>query len=176
MVRPAKTRFATVFLTLKRFHVEKSNLKKMFTSKMWTKSKHAKDAQRKLVASIILMPSFWNHVAYALKVAGPLVKVLRTVNAPYQKNRLEQQRLNDLVFIKYNKAYTIDLIALDERDEFNEWMLGRLNTNSDDDIEENARVFEDDDLTWAYVARAAGVDEDAYAFRPRSSKNITSKA
>ncbi|KAK4423617.1 hypothetical protein Salat_1944600 [Sesamum alatum] len=53
-------------------------------------------------------------------------------------------------------------------------MLGST-LNSDDD-EENARVFEDDDLTWGDVARAAGVDEDAYAFRPRSSKNITSKA
>ncbi|KAK4423958.1 hypothetical protein Salat_1978700 [Sesamum alatum] len=51
----------------------------------------------------------------------------------------------------------------------------RLTLNSDDD-EENARVFEDDDLTWGDVARAAGVDEDAYAFHPRSSKNITSKA
>ncbi|KAK4423616.1 hypothetical protein Salat_1944500 [Sesamum alatum] len=58
MVRPAKTRFAIAFLTLKRFHVEKVNLRKMFTSEMWSKSKYAKDAQGKLVASIILMPSF----------------------------------------------------------------------------------------------------------------------
>ncbi|KAL0452973.1 UNVERIFIED_CONTAM: hypothetical protein Slati_1275400 [Sesamum latifolium] len=42
MVRPAKTRFATAFLTLKRFHTEKANLKKMFTSEKWTKSKCAK--------------------------------------------------------------------------------------------------------------------------------------
>ncbi|KAL0462052.1 UNVERIFIED_CONTAM: hypothetical protein Slati_0092800 [Sesamum latifolium] len=39
MVRPAKIRFATAFLTLKRFHTEKANLKKMFTSEKWTKSK-----------------------------------------------------------------------------------------------------------------------------------------
>ncbi|KAK4404525.1 hypothetical protein Sango_0821100 [Sesamum angolense] len=38
MVRPAKTRFATAFLTLKRFHVQKGNLRKMFTCERWTKS------------------------------------------------------------------------------------------------------------------------------------------
>ncbi|KAK4429131.1 hypothetical protein Salat_1213300 [Sesamum alatum] len=100
-----------------------------------------------------------------------------------RRNKVEQQCLNDLVYIKYNRALrrqydardTIDPIALDEIDYCNEWMQGRLNTNSDDD-EKNARVFEDDDLTWGDVARAAGVDEDTYAFRPRSSKNITSKA
>ncbi|KAK4417258.1 hypothetical protein Salat_2551400 [Sesamum alatum] len=86
MVRPAKTRFATAFLILKRFHVEKVNLKKMFTSEMWTKSKYAKDAQGKLVASIILMPSFWKRVAYALKVAGPLVKMPNAFRPRSSKN------------------------------------------------------------------------------------------
>ncbi|KAK4415634.1 hypothetical protein Salat_2670800 [Sesamum alatum] len=52
MVRPAKIRFATAFLTLKRFHIEKLNLKKMFTFEMWTKSKYAKDAQGKLVKHV----------------------------------------------------------------------------------------------------------------------------
>ncbi|KAK4425496.1 hypothetical protein Salat_1743600 [Sesamum alatum] len=145
MVRPAKTRFATAFLTLKRFHVEKVNLRKMFTSEIWSKSKYAKDAQGKLVASIILMPSFWKHVAYALKVVGPLVK-------------------------KAEGFFGIPM-AVGQRST----RAPGSTLNSDDD-EENARVFEDDDLTWGDVARAAGVDEDAYAFRHRSSKNITSKA
>ncbi|KAK4422827.1 hypothetical protein Salat_1865200 [Sesamum alatum] len=154
MVRPAKTRFATAFLTLKRFHVEKVNLRKMFTSEMWSNSKYAKGAQGKLVASIILMPSFWKHVAYALKA--------------------KKHKSSEALRRRYDARDTIDPIALNEIDECNEWMLGST-LNSDDD-EENARVFEDDDLTWGDAARAAGVDEDAYAFRPRSSKNITSKA
>ncbi|KAL0406491.1 UNVERIFIED_CONTAM: hypothetical protein Slati_3963000 [Sesamum latifolium] len=261
MVRSAKIRFATAFLTLKRFHTEKANLKKMFTSEKWTKSKYAKEAQGKLVASTILKNSFWNNILYILKVAGPLVKVLRLVDGEkkppmgyiyeamdmakeaiaasfsnveekYQKkidiidarwdiqlhrplhttgyylnpefyysspsveqdkevmgglfkcierlipdgdmqdklieellhtkrrNRLEQKRLNDLVYIKYNRALrrrydardTIDPIALDDIDESNEWLLGRLNLSEEDGDEENARVFEDDDLTWGDVA------------------------
>ncbi|KAL0396285.1 UNVERIFIED_CONTAM: hypothetical protein Scaly_0076900 [Sesamum calycinum] len=55
----------------------------------------------------------------------------------------------------------------------------RLNLSDEDDDEENARVYEDDDLTWSDVARAFGVDEYAYAFCPCHSKelkNTTSKA
>ncbi|KAL0285190.1 UNVERIFIED_CONTAM: hypothetical protein Scaly_2826100 [Sesamum calycinum] len=47
MVRPAKIRFSTAFLTLKWFHTENVNLKKMFTFEKWTKSKYAKEAQEK---------------------------------------------------------------------------------------------------------------------------------
>lgn len=80
MVRLAKTRFATAFLTLKRFQVQKANLQKMFTSEAWATSKYAKEAQGKTVASVMMMPSFWNTIAYAMKIAGPLVKVLRLVD------------------------------------------------------------------------------------------------
>ncbi|XP_058006808.1 uncharacterized protein LOC110648320 [Hevea brasiliensis] len=37
LIRPAVTRFATVFLTLQRIHKHKANLRKMFTSEEWTK-------------------------------------------------------------------------------------------------------------------------------------------
>ncbi|KAK4404316.1 hypothetical protein Sango_0800200 [Sesamum angolense] len=42
-----------------------------------------------------------------------------------------------------------------------------IGEGSSDDDEENARVYEDDDLAWGDVARASGVDEDACAFHPR---------
>ncbi|KAL0406645.1 UNVERIFIED_CONTAM: hypothetical protein Slati_3978400 [Sesamum latifolium] len=80
MVRPIKTRFATTFLTLKRFHTKKANLKETFTFQKWTKGKYAKETQEKLVTSTILKTSFWNNVLYILKVVGPLVKVLRLVD------------------------------------------------------------------------------------------------
>ncbi|KAL0461454.1 UNVERIFIED_CONTAM: hypothetical protein Slati_0033000 [Sesamum latifolium] len=94
-----------------------------------------------------------------------------------RRNTLEQKRLNDLVYNKalrrrYDALDTIDPIVLDEIDESNEWLLGRVNLSDVDDDEENARVYEDDDLTWGDVARASGVDEDAYAFRPRHSKEL----
>ncbi|KAL0386203.1 UNVERIFIED_CONTAM: hypothetical protein Sradi_3014600 [Sesamum radiatum] len=93
------------------------------------------------------------------------------------------KRLNDLVFIKYNGALrwrydardTIDPILLDEIDESNEWLLRSLTLDSD---EENATVFEDDDLTWGDVARAVGVDEEACSLPFQSTKEPrgTSKA
>ncbi|GMP41179.1 hypothetical protein CsSME_00011372 [Camellia sinensis var. sinensis] len=80
LVKPAKTRFATTFLTLSRIHQQKNNLRKMFTSEEWTSSKWAKEPKGKQATQIMLMPSFWNLAVYALKVSGPLVHVLRLVD------------------------------------------------------------------------------------------------
>ena len=52
----------------------------MVTSEDWTSSKWAKEPQGKRMAQTLLMPSFWNTVVFALKVSGPLVKVLRLVD------------------------------------------------------------------------------------------------
>ncbi|XP_075106580.1 uncharacterized protein LOC107822989 [Nicotiana tabacum] len=52
----------------------------MVTSKEWSKSKFAKESAGKEVAHIILSYSFWNNVPHALKIGGPLVKVLRLMD------------------------------------------------------------------------------------------------
>ena len=61
-----------------------------------------------------------------------------------RRNGLDHQRLNDLVYIKYNRALkkrydgrdTIDRIILKEIDESNEWLIGRMNDeNSHDHID-----------------------------------------
>ncbi|XP_075105601.1 uncharacterized protein LOC142179446 [Nicotiana tabacum] len=80
LVKPGKTRFATAFLTLHSIHCQKNNLRKMVTSEEWSKSKFAKESAGKEVARIILSYSFWNNVLHALKIGGPLVKVLRLVD------------------------------------------------------------------------------------------------
>ena len=49
----------------------------MFTSDEWLKSKAAKEPKGKQATDVVLMPSFWNDVVYALKAMGPLVSVLR---------------------------------------------------------------------------------------------------
>ncbi|XP_034694103.1 uncharacterized protein LOC117920605 [Vitis riparia] len=54
-----------------------------------------------------------------------------------RRNRLDHQRLNDLVYIKYNRA-----------------LKRRYN--------EHDFVFDDDNLTWGDVARAAGAEEASY--------------
>lgn len=81
MVRHAKTRFASAFLTLSRIHLQKNNLRKMFLSEEWTKSRWAKEQAGKQVQRFLMMPSFWNNIVYALKIAGPFVKVLRLVDS-----------------------------------------------------------------------------------------------
>ena len=80
LVRLGITRFATCFLTLQIINMQKCNLRLMFTFDKWLASKWAKEAKGKQVLKIVLMPSFWNHVVYILKVMGPLVKVLQLVD------------------------------------------------------------------------------------------------
>lgn len=80
LIRPAKTRFATAFLTLSRIRNQKVNLRSMFISQKWINSKYYKDPNGRRVASYVLMPSFWNNVVCSLRVAGPLVHVLRLVD------------------------------------------------------------------------------------------------
>ncbi|KAL6516707.1 hypothetical protein OROGR_020012 [Orobanche gracilis] len=85
-------------------------------------------------------------------------------------NILDQQKLNDLVYIKYNRALrrwydcrdTIDPVILDETSvvDPNEWLAGIF-----DDEEEDALVHDGDDLTWGDVARATGVNEPLYNLR-----------
>ncbi|KAJ9557009.1 hypothetical protein OSB04_011623 [Centaurea solstitialis] len=86
-----------------------------------------------------------------------------------KRNRLEQQKLNDLVYINYNRAMrrrhdvrdTIDPIILDDTNvqDPHEWLMGVLEDEEDD------MVHEGEDLTWTTVADAMGVDEPLYATR-----------
>ncbi|VVB05423.1 unnamed protein product [Arabis nemorensis] len=78
--RPSITRFATSFITLSHYHKQKNNLRKLVTSKEWNNSKWPKEAGGKKVRTYILQESFWKQVLYALKLTGPLVKVLRIVD------------------------------------------------------------------------------------------------
>ncbi|XP_059627526.1 uncharacterized protein LOC132270366 [Cornus florida] len=80
LLRPAMTRFATSFITLSSIHHQKDCLKKMFTSQEWISSKWAKEIEGKNVAQIVLMPTFWTSIVYSLKVASPLVRVLKLVD------------------------------------------------------------------------------------------------
>ncbi|KAH6837753.1 hAT dimerization domain-containing protein / transposase-like protein [Perilla frutescens var. hirtella] len=71
----------------------------------------------------------------------------------HKRNRLAQTQLNDLVYVKYNRTLqcryerkdTIDPILLDEIDESNEWLIGKINEDNSNEVED--LVFDDDDLT-----------------------------
>ncbi|GJX80128.1 retrovirus-related pol polyprotein from transposon TNT 1-94 [Tanacetum coccineum] len=92
-----------------------------------------------------------------------------------KRNRLAQGRINDMVFVKYNRALdrrcknidTADPILLKDIDESNEWLMGHM-----DGKEEPATncVYVDDDLTWAAVDIASGASEPAYPTRASTSR------
>ncbi|XP_020874199.1 uncharacterized protein LOC110226587 [Arabidopsis lyrata subsp. lyrata] len=91
-----------------------------------------------------------------------------------RRNILNQSRLNDMVFVKYNRALqrrykrkdTVDPIVLDEIDECNEWLTGTVESNNEDDL-----VFEDDNLTWNVVGEAAGANDPYYATRSAAASS-----
>jgi len=62
-----------------------------------------------------------------------------------------------------------DPILLKDIDESNEWLLGRM----EEDEDEDDLVFEDDILTWAAVAQASGANESRYGTRSRGLKTAT---
>ncbi|KAK1384279.1 hypothetical protein POM88_022014 [Heracleum sosnowskyi] len=78
--------------------------------------------------------------------------------------------LNDLVFVKYNRALRrryelrdkIDHISLNEIDESNEWLVGSFDGEGENN--ENDYVFyEADGLTYKDVANASGAEEPYYS-------------
>lgn len=94
-----------------------------------------------------------------------------------KRNRLAQSRLNDLVYVKYNRALrrrydsrdTIDPISLKDIDDSNEWLIGRMDADTDED---NELVFGDDNLTWGEVARASGATESSQRTRSTPSTRV----
>ncbi|XP_058181206.1 uncharacterized protein LOC131299638 [Rhododendron vialii] len=80
LARPAVTRFATAYLTLKSILTQRNGLRAMFTSSAWCKSSYAKTRNGLDVQQIVLDAKFWNAIRYCLKGVLPLVKVLRLVD------------------------------------------------------------------------------------------------
>ncbi|KAH1076635.1 hypothetical protein GLYMA_19G069000v4 [Glycine max] len=271
LVRHGVTRFATTFLTLQRLHKQKANLKRMFTSDEWLKSKAAKETKGKQVIDVVLMSSLWNDVVYTLKAMGPLffytnpnidndnevvdvlykctdrfnedddfvvevhkqllvykrvgerfgmtvamkarteislaewwklyggktphlqtiaIKVLSLTCSSSgfgihskKRSKLEHQKLQDLVYVKYNQALldrfvchdVIDPIALNDIDDSNEWLL----EESEGEEAGTDLVFdEDDDLNWLDVLRQLGLvnlykTQESNTYKQDSSRTCT---
>ncbi|XP_042012124.1 uncharacterized protein LOC121760536 [Salvia splendens] len=81
LLRPAVTRFATSFITLRSIHNQRQNLRKMFTSDEWTTSQWYKEASGKQATTTVLNDAYWRHIVHALKLGSPLIEVLRMVDA-----------------------------------------------------------------------------------------------
>ncbi|KAF7833672.1 protein FAM50A-like [Senna tora] len=64
---------------------------------------------------------------------------------------------------RFNERDSIDPISLKDIDDSNEWLLGKVEEELDDN------VFKNDDLTWQDVAIASGAEEPLRYSRKRSS-------
>ena len=80
LLRPAVTRFATHFLTLQSMVSQAQNLQKMFASDEWNTSQWARRQDGKDTKRRVNDPTFWRKAAEIVKIAEPLVKVLRLVD------------------------------------------------------------------------------------------------
>ena len=80
LVRPAATRFATSFLTLKSLHKHRDALKALFVSEEWLGNKLAKTTVGQEVHNTVLSMEFWNSVEDCLRASTPLLIVLRVVD------------------------------------------------------------------------------------------------
>ncbi|KAE8728311.1 polyubiquitin family protein [Hibiscus syriacus] len=115
------------------------------------------------------------------KKRAPVLRVARGTGAFFNNfiqkgNRLAQSRLNDMVYVKFNRALrrryqrkdTTDPILLKEIDESNEWLMGHMD---DEDGEEDDFVFDGDDLTWSAVDKAYGASQATYSTRRTSTSS-----
>jgi hypothetical protein len=66
---------------------------------------------------------------------------------------------------RYYRNDVIDPISLDGIDDSNEWLIGKMGAQ---EVEEDELVFEDDELTWAEGASAAGFGEPSKPTRSQS--------
>ena len=77
LTKPAVTRFATSYLTLRCILDRKIASRAMFASEEWTRSTYACKFEAKKVQKIVLSDNrFWKATKYCLMCVLPLVKVL----------------------------------------------------------------------------------------------------
>jgi len=97
-----------------------------------------------------------------------------------KRNRLEHQRLHNLVYVKYNQALLrrhnlkdeTDPICINEIDECNEWLVGEM--DGDDDEVDDERVFEgDDSLLWRDIYRISGIGKHRVNTRQKKKRKPT---
>ncbi|XP_039145559.1 uncharacterized protein LOC120282778 [Dioscorea cayenensis subsp. rotundata] len=80
ILRLGDTRFATTFIALKSLHDHKSDLQAMVTSRDFLGWNGSKTKKAKDVCNIVLDNQFWNDCLVVVKIASPLVRLLRIVD------------------------------------------------------------------------------------------------
>ncbi|XP_042012029.1 uncharacterized protein LOC121760424 [Salvia splendens] len=98
-----------------------------------------------------------------------------------KRNRLEHQKMHDLVYVKYNqklnerydKRHTLDPISLDYIDHCNEWLVGELDGANG---EGSDRVFDGDSLDWDTVYESSGIGEPITYTRSKKRKEASTSS
>ncbi|KAL5190703.1 hypothetical protein HKD37_04G010081 [Glycine soja] len=131
------------------------------------------DVQQKILTELHLYKIGAEHFGseFAMtqrKTHSPMLKHVKEIGIHSKKrNRFEHKKLHDLVFSKYNQQLKqrynardeIDPISLNDIDVCNEWLVGEMDEDDDNDAR-NDLVFEDDDaLNWATVYEASGAEK-----------------
>ncbi|XP_039126919.1 uncharacterized protein LOC120263064 [Dioscorea cayenensis subsp. rotundata] len=81
ILRPGDTRFATTFIALKSLYDHKSDLQAMVNSRDFLGWNGSKTKKAKDVCNIVLDNQFWNDCLVVVKIASPLVRLLRIVDS-----------------------------------------------------------------------------------------------
>ncbi|KAH9750783.1 HAT transposon superfamily protein [Citrus sinensis] len=84
LIKPSKLRSAMPFLTLENIVAEKKNLKAMFASFEWNRTKWASRTEGKRIVNLVEDRSFWSTARMVLKATIPLVRVLCLINGAYK--------------------------------------------------------------------------------------------
>jgi hypothetical protein len=107
LVRPAATRFATAFLTLKSLYKHEDALKGLCASEKWTEKKLAKTKAGLDVHDIVLSTEFWNKVEDCLRASAPPLIVLRVVDGDEKPAMPEVQALMNHAKEKIKLSFAI---------------------------------------------------------------------
>ncbi|XP_025634499.1 uncharacterized protein [Arachis hypogaea] len=81
IVRPGATHFATVFITLKSIFDRKKELQALVVDSIFTDHKLGRSATGRVMSAIILDCKFWDDYFTVCKLVGPLIYLLRVVDA-----------------------------------------------------------------------------------------------
>ncbi|XP_050222704.1 uncharacterized protein LOC126672795 [Mercurialis annua] len=122
IVRPAVTRFATTFITLQNLHEHKNDLQTLITNRVYTDHKLSRSDKGKVVSSLILNNKFWDDCLIMVKIAVPLIRLLRLVDSDekpslgyvYEGMRRARKAIKHM-FKKKKSMYAHYIKILDER-------------------------------------------------------------
>lgn len=114
LVRPAVTRFATLFLTLASMYEHKQGLRSLFVSEEQHANNLSSTHESQQIKSIVLSMAFWGRMENCLKASQPLLVALRIADGDETPIALEIMAAMDHARRSINDALKDKLTLLKE--------------------------------------------------------------